>query len=76
MEGAAEQAAPEHDLSNLFPGGLRVLLVDGDTLVRVMVEKMLRRCGYDGAHESLACPLHSERHNYCADDADCLGTAQ
>lgn len=62
MEGAApasgEPAAPNQGetdrLKELFPGGLRVLLVDTDPLNRAVVEKMLRRCGYDGALPSVS----------------------
>ena len=43
------------DITNpRFPAGLRVLVVDDDPLCLRIVEKMLKRCQYEGAAKSLS----------------------
>ena len=50
MSGAAASATmAESEDKPKFPAGLRVLVVDDDPLCLRIVEKMLRRCHYEGA---------------------------
>jgi len=43
------------DIANpRFPAGLRVLVVDDDPLCLRIVEKMLKRCQYEGAAKSFS----------------------
>ena len=50
MSGAAASATmAEPEDKPKFPAGLRVLVVDDDPLCLRIVDKMLRRCQYEGA---------------------------
>jgi two-component response regulator (ARR-B family) len=40
-------SSPRHDS---FPAGLRVLVVDDDPTWLKILEKMLKKCSYEGAH--------------------------
>lgn len=45
-QGAKSMAAG--DVSDLFPVGLRVLVVDDDPTCLMILEKMLQNCNYEG----------------------------
>ena len=82
-EVAPEDAAPtEAPPSQLFPLGLRILVVDDDPVCLSAVEKMLRRCGYAGARARPHPFCHSpplklrdgteNRHYFYGDYSDSL----
>ena len=82
-EVAPEDAAPtEAPPSQLFPLGLRILVVDDDPVCLSAVEKMLRRCGYAGARARPHPFCHSpplklrdgteNRHYFYGDFSDSL----
>ena len=48
-------------MERLFPGGLRVLVVDDDPLCILVVEKMLRRCGYTGTSDLPLFSIQAKR---------------
>jgi len=47
-------------VSDQFPAGLRVLVVDDDPTCLVILEKMLRTCLYEGIYGDL-CELYFQR---------------
>ena len=53
--GPGETREMSSDIANpRFPAGLRVLVVDDDPLCLRIVEKMLKRCQYEGAAKSFS----------------------
>ena len=44
-----DAGAPKLDLQFMGARGCRILVVDDDPLCCLIIEKMLRRCGYEGA---------------------------
>ena len=61
-------AQQEQPLPDLFPAGMRVMVVDDDSLCLRVVEQMLRRCGYRvetqrGGRAALAA-LRARRQDY------------
>jgi hypothetical protein len=49
-----DQDLSRADSWEMFPAGLKVLVVDDDPLCLKVVEHMLRRCNYQGGAPSLA----------------------
>ena len=64
--GAPRTTASANDIAQLFPNGLRVLVVDDDPLCVIIMEKMLRRCNYIGAQSWSARTPHRAAAPYCA----------
>ena len=49
-----DAGAPKLDLQFMGARGCRILVVDDDPLCCLIIEKMLRRCGYEGASSGCA----------------------
>lgn len=53
---------PATGVSDQFPVGLRVLVVDDDVTCLKILEQMLRRCSYHGKHFAFLFRFQYERY--------------